>query len=148
MMMAKSEIVGYADIADMMKISVPGVMKAARTDPSFPKPITPPSLRSPGWDRQVMLKYIEQRGARTSGRAGRPPAEGTKRYKLPAERNVEIEQRIRAAGTFAEFVALAEISDNALRQRFSGKTTWREAELERFAKRLGTTFEELTGIRR
>ena len=66
---------------------------------------------------------------------------------MPAEVNEEIERRIRAAGTFAEFVALAEISDNALRQRFSGKTTWREVELERFAKRLGTTFDEITGIR-
>lgn len=146
--MAKTEIVGYAEIADMMKISVPGVMKAARTDPSFPKPITPPSMRSPGWDRQVMQKYVDQRGAKSAGRSGRPPAVGSKRYKLPAEVNEELERRIRAAGTFAEFVALAEISDNALRQRFSGKTTWREVELERFAKRLGTTFDELTGIRR
>lgn len=146
-MAARVEIVGYAEIADLMGISVPGVMKAARTDANFPAPITPPSMRSPGWDRRDIDKYVVARAARAEGRSGRPPAK-SKRYKLTPEANASIERRIREAGTFAEFVALAGISDNALRQRFSGKTTWREAELERFAERLGTTFEELTSMNR
>lgn len=146
--MAKTEVVGLAEIAEMMGITYPGVMKAARTDPDFPAPITPPSMRSRGWDKQVIQKYIDSRGTRSSGRSGRPPAVGTKRYKLPAEVNARIEERVRAAGTFAEFTALADISDNALRQRFAGKTTWREVELDRFAERLGTTFEELTSMER
>lgn len=151
--MAKTVVVGYPEIADMMKISVAGVMKAARVDPKFPKPITPPSMHSKGWDQQDIQKYLDTRVRKSDHRGrGRPPivgsGQGTKRYKLTPEVNAEIERRVRAAGTFAEFVALAELSDNALRQRFAGKTSWRESELDKFAQRLGTTFEELTSMER
>lgn len=140
--MAKNEIIGFAEVAQLMEISVEGARKAARTDPDFPPRVTPPSLRSPGFDRTAVERYVISR-ARRSGRSGRPPAAGGGRVVLSDDANQRLLQRVREAGSFAEFVKLAGLSDQGLRQRFSGKTRWRTAELEAFAKRLGTTVDEL-----
>ncbi len=143
-MAKKTEVVGYAEVAELMNISVAGVQKIRRTEEGFPAPITPPSMKSPGFDRQEIERFIRIRAVSKKGQSGRPVAAGDVRYRLSPETNDKILQRIRAAGTFSEFVSLAGLSDNALRQRLSGKTTWREAEIERFAERLGITLSELT----
>lgn len=144
--MAKNEIISYAEVAEMMGISVQGVWKAMKTDPGFPSPVTPASLRSPGFSRSAIKKYIQQRGSRSAGKRGRPPAVSVDRVRLPQEVNERIGRLIREAGTFAEFVALAGISDNALRQRLSGKTRWHKEELKAFARRLRVSVDELTAV--
>lgn len=140
--MAKNEIIGFAEVAELMDISVEGARKAARTDSDFPPRVTPPSMRSPGFDRAAIERYIDRRANR-SGRSGRPPAAGGGRMVLSDAVNQRLLQRIREAGPFAEFVKLARLSDQGLRQRFSGKSRWRNVELEAFAKRLETTVDEL-----
>jgi predicted DNA-binding transcriptional regulator AlpA len=137
-------VIGYASIAKKMGTSVEHVRNLRGKDPDFPKPVTAPEFRSPGFDEAEIDAYMKARAERPRNSTGRPPRQGAARRKLPIEVNRKIEALVREAGTLAEFTRLLEVSDMTLRNRFAGTTTWREGELAAIAARLGISEEELT----
>lgn len=70
--MELEDVVYYGQIAEMMKVSPKSVKVYRFRDPNFPKPVTPPEARSPGFLRQDVEEWIRNRPSSKAG-TGRPP---------------------------------------------------------------------------
>lgn len=68
-----AKMVSYAEIALQMRVNVETVRIYAIRDEDFPKPITPASFRSPGFNQDDVDLYIEKRATKNVGKSGRPP---------------------------------------------------------------------------
>jgi len=144
-------VIGYEKIAEKMGVQVKSVRIYRARDADFPEPVTPPELRSPGFDEAEIDKYIEIRNIRAAGKSGRAPRTADAEPRLEAD--PEIGRRIRdlvaeSAGsvTLSELAGLIGIKDSALGFRLRGQVRWKLSELEVVAKRLGTTADRLRGI--
>lgn len=140
------QIIGFAEIAEKMGVVIRHARRVVSEDPDFPKPITPPSLRSPGFDEEEVDRYLEQRAERSMRRVGRPPATvAGQRVKLSPEQLEEIRLEFRGRSTIASAARALGISEVTMRFRLNGTSSWLPSELPKLAKHLGVSEAELLG---
>lgn len=140
------QIIGFAEIAEKMGVVIQHARRVVSEDPDFPKPITPPSLRSPGFDEDEVDRYLEQRAERSIRRVGRPPATvAGQRVKLSAAQNEAIRNQLREHGSIAAAGRVLGISEVTMRFRLNGTSSWLPSELPKLAGHLGVSEAELRG---
>lgn len=140
------QMIGFAEIAEKMGVVIRHARRVVSEDPDFPKPITPPSFRSPGFDEDEVDRYLEQRAERSIRRVGRPPATAAgQRVKLSAEQNEVIRNHVREHGSIAAAARVLGISEVTMRFRLNGTSSWLPSELPKLARHLGVSESVLRG---
>lgn len=140
---AISEVLGYAAVAEVMGISVKGVIAQRARDPEFPAPVTPPELRSPGWAKVDIERYIALRDARRAGKRGRPPLAGGPRVPFDDVNNDLIHELAMQKVTMTAVAAAIGLSDTAVWMRLKKRSRWARHELETVAALLEVPIDSL-----
>ena len=132
-MAGTAPLLGYADIAALLDVRVESIRIYAHSDPDFPVPTTPPSMRSPGFTAADVETYIKRRVERRRGKSGTPPrAASTARVD-----DAELGERVRSALTSdaAPVRTMSDLADrlglswDAVRRRINGRTRWTESDV-------------------
>lgn len=144
------ELIGYAEIAAMMRVKVTTVYNYAVWHDYFPEAATPTGQRPPRFRKVDVDAYIARRSAQAVGAPGRPVKTMDVGERVSREQGARASASIRArlaasdAPRHQEIVDVLGISKPALKARLRRETRWKVSELERIAALLGTTVDELT----
>lgn len=137
----ETTLLGYADIAELLGVSVQTARYYASQDKDFPSRITPASMRSPGFDPEDVRRYIETRNTKNVGKPGRPPRTARQGDRVSTT-DASLPDRIRAAvasettsvKTLTELAGKLGLSSITFGNRMRGTTRWTEGELKALRK--------------
>lgn len=94
-----AELLGYAEVAELLEVKIATVRIYAVEDERFPKPATAPGVRSPRFRRDDVEEYIKERNSRTGGR-GRQPRTAVPDNSTPAQEYASLIRAAIASGGF------------------------------------------------
>ncbi|CAQ03350.1 hypothetical protein ACR8AL_07495 [Clavibacter sepedonicus] len=146
----QEELLGYAEIAQMMNVKVATVWNYAVRHDHFPQPVTPAGQRAPRFRKSDVDAYIAARNAHAVGAPGRPVLTMDVGERVDptvgGRASAAIRARLAVAGApgHKDVAEALGIRKPALKARLRRETRWKVAELERVASLLGTTVDELT----
>lgn len=134
-------LLGYVDIAEKLGVRVESVRIYAHSDPDFPVPATPASLRSPGFTEADVGRYARLRIERRKGKSGTPPRSAG----AAPVNDVELGEKVRTAlgsegsavGTMTDLADCLGLSWDAVRRRINGRTRWTERDVETLIELFG-----------
>jgi hypothetical protein len=135
-----SDLIGYADFAKALNISVESVRVYAVRDPDFPHRANPKTERSPLFRPEQLEEYRRQKRDRARGRAGRPPLAQDSSERISTGRTTgdRIRELVEAhdspVSDVRALAGLLRLEVPALRYRLRGQTRWKPAELKAIAR--------------
>lgn len=146
------KLVGYADVAAALKISIETVRTYAVRDADFPKRVNPDSERSPLFLAEHVDQYRRRKHDRSRGRAGHPPKvqDASERVFTGRTAGDRIRELMDApdapVNDVRSLAGLLGLKAPALRYRLRGQTRWKPAELEAIALAFRVSVNEFSDV--
>ncbi len=141
---------GFAAIAGLSPASLRtyATSEVKKAVLGFPEPVGVSDDRKKLFRRADAEAWQKRRVERSSPKRGRPlqgPGGAAPRVRLTEDQTHSVQARLKAAKvSTVEAAKVAGLTRSALNMRIIGKSGWQKRELQAIAKRLGTTYRELT----
>jgi transcriptional regulator with XRE-family HTH domain len=141
---------GFAAIAGLSPASLRtyATSETKKAALGFPEPVGVSADRKKLFRRADAEAWQKRRVEHSSPNRGRPlqgPGGAAPRVRLTEDQARAVQARLKAAKVSTiEAAKVAGITRSALNMRYLGKSGWQKRELQAIAKRLGTTYRDLT----